>query len=488
MTIFPEEDGTITAPKFYHTRPLNTGPLHPLAVTKHPTTSTNNNHTSNPSYSPVRSSLRLNGAQADELPPLEEVERKARLVRSLMKKQNSPTKNSGTSNNEDRLIRKANTHPRSSSDSKIGRKLNFKRNLSSSLTKKPARKNIWGASGYRSRNYRRRMRWRQQKADELDECENVSNDEANPHASDDENHKINGELDETSDMETVHNKETNAHASPPRVRHQSGGFSSGVVNGKISSPKHTEIDCLSIDVDMSSPKDGHKSPSSSLKDSQRSAQKSPRSDCQRSPRSESQRSVHRSPQSSPHSDHLYAQPMDEGEPHESPQRSYRPSIGQRSPRHSAGQRSPRRPESPRRPDSECIAKAANKMDQTSEQEIRIPKLSSLSDESAQKGEPVQGLSQETNSQDKQTMRNVRNEVLRCDSGLGSSESSADSNDSTGKAKELLKAHEARQDEAVQVIAISRLVKSVHQKIIYLISQPKHMLWVLKRTVSLRWFF
>ena len=26
------------------------------------------------------------------------------------------------------------------------------------------------------------------------------------------------------------------------------------------------------------------------------------------------------------------------------------------------------------------------------------------------------------------------------------------------------------------------------KIIFLISQPKHMLWVLKRTVSMRWFF
>ena len=33
-----------------------------------------------------------------------------------------------------------------------------------------------------------------------------------------------------------------------------------------------------------------------------------------------------------------------------------------------------------------------------------------------------------------------------------------------------------------------LVKSVHQKIHFLISQPKHMLWVLKRTVSMRRFF
>ena len=31
-------------------------------------------------------------------------------------------------------------------------------------------------------------------------------------------------------------------------------------------------------------------------------------------------------------------------------------------------------------------------------------------------------------------------------------------------------------------------KSVYQKIIFPISQPKHMLWVLKRTVSMRRFF
>ena len=33
-----------------------------------------------------------------------------------------------------------------------------------------------------------------------------------------------------------------------------------------------------------------------------------------------------------------------------------------------------------------------------------------------------------------------------------------------------------------------LDKSVYQKIILLFSHPKHMLWVLKRTVSMRRFF
>ena len=39
-----------------------------------------------------------------------------------------------------------------------------------------------------------------------------------------------------------------------------------------------------------------------------------------------------------------------------------------------------------------------------------------------------------------------------------------------------------------IINFRPLVKSVYQKINFLISQPKHMLWVLKRTVSIRWFF
>ena len=33
-----------------------------------------------------------------------------------------------------------------------------------------------------------------------------------------------------------------------------------------------------------------------------------------------------------------------------------------------------------------------------------------------------------------------------------------------------------------------LVKNVYPKNNFLISKPNHMLWVLKRTVSMRWFF
>ena len=52
------------------------------------------------------------------------------------------------------------------------------------------------------------------------------------------------------------------------------------------------------------------------------------------------------------------------------------------------------------------------------------------------------------------------------------------------------------DEVIAIIlaqmdwskAFRTLVKSVYQKTNFLISQHKHMLWVLKRTVSMRRFF
>ena len=36
--------------------------------------------------------------------------------------------------------------------------------------------------------------------------------------------------------------------------------------------------------------------------------------------------------------------------------------------------------------------------------------------------------------------------------------------------------------------VTTLVKSALLKINILISQPKHMLWVLKRTISMEWFY
>ena len=40
----------------------------------------------------------------------------------------------------------------------------------------------------------------------------------------------------------------------------------------------------------------------------------------------------------------------------------------------------------------------------------------------------------------------------------------------------------------QVLIVRALVKCAKQKFNFLISQPKYMLWVLKRTVSMRRFF
>ena len=407
--------------------------------------------------SPVRSSLRLHGAKADELPPLEEVERKARMIRSMIKKQNSPQKDDESNIAKDTLVRKANTCPMSNSGTKIGSSFTFKRNLSTSLNKKPVKKSIWGASGYRATGYRRRMRWRKKLmesslVDEDEDGNNMNTDQLNTQESDIENKvekekEIENNCEETSDMETAPSLAVNVNANSPRSRHHSGGFSSGnLVNGEINSQKHSEAKCLSIDVDMSSPKEGQRSPCSLRLDSQRSVQKSPRSDSQRSPRS-LRSEIHRSPQRSPHSDHLYAQQFDE-DTQESPQRSFRQSSGQRSPRQSVGQKSPRRQE------SECVTKETNKTDQTGVQDVKMPKLNSFS-ETAQKDAPLQGFSQETHSQDKQSVRSIPNEVIVCDSGIGSSESSADSNDSTGKAKELLKAHEAHQDGMAKVKLLNR---------------------------------
>ena len=45
-----------------------------------------------------------------------------------------------------------------------------------------------------------------------------------------------------------------------------------------------------------------------------------------------------------------------------------------------------------------------------------------------------------------------------------------------------------QDNIVHLNMFRSFVKSAYQEIKNLVSQPKHMLWVLKRTVSVRRFF
>ena len=46
----------------------------------------------------------------------------------------------------------------------------------------------------------------------------------------------------------------------------------------------------------------------------------------------------------------------------------------------------------------------------------------------------------------------------------------------------------RLDGLAENVKASLDMISAYLKMNFLISQPKHMLWVLKRTVSLRWFF
>ena len=424
----------------------------------------------------MRTSRRLHGTSADELPPLEEVERKARMLRRLLKEQNSPEKDSADSTKketENTLNIKSTEKDSVNVKSDSGKKFPFKRNLSSSLSKKPMKKSIWDSSRYSTRRKRKRCRVSVD-ADSivesnLDHSENESNNEENDKeiVEDSENCTENSQTTNTcerlSDMDT--SSPVQAGARSLRTRQHSGGISAeNKVHIKETSQKDSETKYLMVDVNMKSPEDGQKSPCSLRSDSQRSSQRSPRSgqrspgwsDAQRSPaRSEGQRSPARSDsqksprtvtqqslQKSPLENHNYSKPSDHESANtpESPQRSHRPSSGQRSrsPRGSGG-RSPRR-----------LEMESNEETNENKEGALESSSNKLTSETAQGDNAVQGIPQDSISQDKVLSQGVGSELTVCDSGIGSSESSGDSNDSTGKAKELLKAHGADQEEILKV--------------------------------------
>ena len=442
----------------------------------------------------MRTSLRLHGASADELPPLEEVERKARMVRRLMKEQNSPKKEnegSPTQTSQDTKQRSAQKPSsglpvKTSSGLKSGsNKFPFKRKLSSSSDKKPVKKSIWDASRYSTRRRRRRRRIIAIEEDDEfgdnDEEDNENVEESDHECIDhneDNTESVENSCERVSDMDITSPLEAGAispaGARSPRSRHQSGTSA----DVETRSHKDSISNCLSIEVETNSPMKEQKSTSLQY-DSQRPCQSSPRLECQKSPRSESQCSprpdgqrssvrsdnqrsparsdsqrssrleTQRSSPRSPRSDHLYSRQLDQDSPNtpntqESPQRSFRPSSGQRSPRQSAGGKSPRRQ------DSDSLGREANKTNTSCSQGDPMETFDS-SIVTAQKVETLQGYPQESISQAKKTVPGVETEVISCDSGIGSSESSADSNDSTGKAKELLKAKETQQEEITKVI-------------------------------------
>ena len=472
--MFAGEDGAGTAPAYYHTRPLNTGPFHPLAVIKHPTPSTSNGAQNSVTSSPVRTSRRLHGNDTDELPPLEEVERKARMLRRLRKEQNSPEKDSAQSTKEETkdetentLNTKSTEKDRVSVKSSSGSKFPFRRNLSSSLSKKPVKKSIWDSSRYSTRRKRKRRRVSVDVnvvENNLDQSENESENVEN------DNEEVNGkeQCSETSQaadscerlavMDTSSPVQNGSRS--PQTRQHSGGISTeNRVHEKETSQKETGTNYLIVDVDMKSPEEGQKSPSR-RSDGQRSSQRSPRpgqrspakSDAHRSParseghrspaRSDSQKSPRADVQTSPLLNHDYAKPVDQEGTNtpESPQRSHRPGSGQRSrsPRGCSGGRSPRRLE------METSTETNVNKEQSAEGESN--KLTPS--ETAQSDDAVQLIPQDSVSQDTVLSQGVASELTVCDSGIGSSESSGDSNDSTGKAKELLKA----QEETLKVIS------------------------------------
>ena len=460
--MFLGEDGTNTAPQYYHTRPLNTGPFHPLANMKHQTPSTSKPAQNNITSSPVRTSRRLHGNGTDELPPLEEVERNARMIRRLQREQNSPKKDNvqkddaqpikeeteNTVTTQSAENEKVTEKDRISVKPSSGSKFPFRRNLTASLSKKPVKKSIWDSSRYSKRRKRRKRVSVDVNVAEnnVDQSENESDNGENDNVVDEININSTETSQDTNTCERLSAMDTssplqNGSRSPHRRQHSG----SEKVHEKDTSQKESESNHLIVDAEMKSPEQGHKSPLRSSQRSPRPGQRSParseghrspaRSEGHRSPaRSDSQKSPRADSQTSPLLNHEYAKPVDQENANtlESPQRSQRPSSGQRSrsPRGCSGGKSPRRL------DMEISSETnANKDNVESDNN----KLSAC--ETAQSDDAIQLIPQDSISQDTVLTGSVGGEVTVCDSGIGSSESSGDSNDSTGKAKELLKAQE-----------------------------------------------
>lgn len=361
------EDGTRTAPAFYYTRPLNQGPMHPLAITKS-TTSTI------PAVrdASVRLSRRLQGVDADNGPSLEEVERSARALRRL---QMSPSKETDNNSTPQGQLKK---HTQSSSKSNSGRKIahcgssGSKPNSSSkSSNKRPVKKDIWGRKSY-NRRRRRLMKRKREDSEEEDFTEIIDDGDDN----DENNDEMVTSIDDNDEeMEDVEASDGTVQRSPRRDGNRSPRRSS-TDRAQEKSDKFNE--CLSVDVDPKPLKDGTKSPS------------------QRSPRSE----TYKTPQTRSHQ--------------ESPTRSRSPRDGgHMTRRNSSGGRSPR----------------SQEFHNSSVQEEPKPQKS-LSDTA----KPSSCDNQNSTDKVPSALNRIGKTLVQgyADSGLGSSDSNGDSNDSIGR--------------------------------------------------------
>ena len=381
-------DCNSSAPAFYYTRPLNAGPMHPLAVTK--SNSTPLSVVKDPN---VRTSRRLQGAGAVDIPPLEEVEKNARMCRTLLRGPNSPEKQDlNNSSPQDQIKKTSQDTPSSSgvrnsqgSQSSSGSKTNTsstQKLATSSGTKKPVKKDIWGSKGYRSRRRRKRKRLDMDTEDfaELDS----DNEEGGESENEEEEDMEADTVDETKEQQAG-NKSENC---------ESDLKASENIDNCVKKSQHdtSQMEHLSVDVHMKSPKETIcKSPS----------QRSPRSSSQKSPRQQNDESTPVRAQSD--SGHMT--------------RSQRLSVEGRSPRSGdktsvnsgLSQRSPR---------------SVPKLDESVDKNCADPKES----ESAN---PSSGSKYDSQTPEKPPiLKALLNGFV--DSGVGSSDSSGDSNDSVGK--------------------------------------------------------
>ena len=387
-------ESTSTAPSYYHTRPLNQGPMHPLAITRKPTPTSHQ-----PIEVNVRTSRRLRGGTTDEGPSLEEVEKSARAMRVMIRNQNSPRKENELTPQQQSKITSSQNEESSgcvkSQESKNTDQGKNSKQTSGSSSKKSVKKSIWGRS-----SYRKRRKWKRKGSVKIeldDEDEGLVDLEDNNDEEDVEEEESEEEMDveETATKGQTDKSPGMFTKRSPRQDNQEEPCQELLVK----SPKRNSLtNCLNIDVNIKLPKDVQRSP------------------CQRSPRLESPH------QSDKQSTEQHSQPSILS--NESTPKLHVSDSGQKSPRQRqmSGSRSPRSSDnlshsesghkSPRHKPCESD-KVTSQNGPLNDEELTNISASNITD-ADNKTESVQVI------------------VSAFDSGLGSSDSSGDSNDSAGK--------------------------------------------------------
>lgn len=374
--------------------------MHPLAITKQ---STSKNST--PTDLSIRISRRLQGAEALDGPSLEDVERSARALKRLRM---SPTKENENNSTPQGQTKKQNPTSKSNSGLKPSQCTSSgNKNCSSSKSssiKKPVKKDIWGSKSYRSRR-RRRFKRKRIDSDGDDFVEIQDNGDDDDEEEEDDANDVSVNDEDTENQEDMDAEEEVAidgtiHVSPKReTRHSPRRSSTDRSAGSKSPRRDAANECLSVDVHMKSPKDNAKSPS------------------QRSPRAESQKSPQQSSRSQ----------------NESPNRSRSPRLesGHMISRHSSGSRSPRAQENQTASAPELEHKSPRNIASSE----KTPKQNTQSRTVNSSEEPTSQNSSQNevpSSIDKDNLKSVLPLNNFVDSGIGSSDSNGDSNDSVGK--------------------------------------------------------